>query len=74
MTPEQAAAAPVEVVLQQRPRDVPAVYLEHSTPPHPTDARHPAACRPDLTLVHVTHFNRLFWDTAGAMATLDHID
>jgi len=81
VTPEQAAAAPVDVVLLQRPdeladaarawldrvpgRDVPAVYLEHSTPPHPTDARHPAACRADLTLVHVTHFNRLFWDTGS---------
>jgi glycosyltransferase involved in cell wall biosynthesis len=25
--------------------------------------RHVAADRPDLTVVHVTHFNRLFWDT-----------
>jgi glycosyltransferase involved in cell wall biosynthesis len=27
--------------------------------------RHPAADRPDLTLVHVTHFNRLFWDSGS---------
>jgi glycosyltransferase involved in cell wall biosynthesis len=26
------------------------------------DMWHPAADRPDLTVVHVTHFNRLFWD------------
>src|SRR3712207_1081461 len=27
--------------------------------------RHPAADRPDLVVVHVTHFNRLFWDTGS---------
>jgi glycosyltransferase involved in cell wall biosynthesis len=30
--------------------------------------RHPAADRPDVSLVHVTHFNDLFWD-AGATPT-----
>ncbi|KOT86773.1 glycosyl transferase [Streptomyces sp. NRRL F-5755] len=47
-------------------RDVPAVYLEHNAPdgdvPH---TRHPYADRDDLVLVHVTHFNRLFWDNGG---------
>ena len=44
-------------------RDVPAVYVEHSAPQgRIADMRHPAADRPDLTLVQVTHFNRLFWD------------
>ncbi|MFB1041933.1 glycosyltransferase [Streptomyces chrestomyceticus] len=47
-------------------RDVPAVYLEHNAPdgdvPH---TRHPCADRDDLLLVHVTHFNRLFWDSGG---------
>ncbi|GEC05550.1 glycosyl transferase [Streptomyces spinoverrucosus] len=44
-------------------RDLPAVYLEHNAPDGdvPT-TRHPFADRDDLTLVHVTHFNRLFWD------------
>ncbi len=43
--------------------DLPAVYLEHTAPEGRVDAmRHPAADRRDLTLVHVTHFNRLFWD------------
>lgn len=47
-------------------RDVPAVYVEHNAPQGPINAmRHPVADRPELTLVHVTHFNRLFWD-AGA--------
>ncbi|MFJ3622973.1 glycosyltransferase [Streptomyces iakyrus] len=44
-------------------RDVPAVYLEHNAPDGGVpDTRHPCAGREDLTLVHVTHFNRLFWD------------
>jgi glycosyltransferase involved in cell wall biosynthesis len=50
-------------------RDVPAVYVEHNAPQgRIAEMRHPAADRPDLTLVHVTHFNDLFWD-AGATPT-----
>jgi hypothetical protein len=45
-------------------RDVPAIYLEHNAPQgRIAEMRHPAADRPDLTVVHVTHFNALFWDT-----------
>ncbi|HZE15602.1 MAG TPA: glycosyltransferase [Mycobacterium sp.] len=53
--------------LGRRPgRDLPAVYLEHNAPVGPvTDMVHPAAGRMDITLVHVTHFNRLFWDDGG---------
>jgi glycosyltransferase involved in cell wall biosynthesis len=83
VTPAEAAAADVDVVLLQRPeelahlaedwlggrrpgRDVPAVYLEHNAPQgRIADMRHPAAGRPDLTVVHVTRFNRLFWDTGS---------
>jgi glycosyl transferase family 1 len=44
-------------------RDVPAVYLEHNAPQgRIAEMRHPAADRDDLTVVHVTHFNDLFWD------------
>lgn len=44
-------------------KDVPAVYLEHNAPQgRVNEMRHPAADRPDLRLVHVTHFNDLFWD------------
>jgi hypothetical protein len=44
-------------------RDVPAVYLEHNAPDGDVPrTRHPFADRGDLTIVHVTHFNRLFWD------------
>ncbi|MFP1625344.1 glycosyltransferase [Streptomyces sp. 5K101] len=47
-------------------RDVPAVYLEHNAPDgNVPDTRHPFADRDDLTLVHVTHFNRLFWDNGS---------
>ena len=50
-------------------RDVPAVYLEHNAPQgRIADMRHPAADRDDLLLVHVTHFNDLFWD-AGTTPT-----
>ncbi len=44
--------------------DVPAVYLEHNAPEGPVNAMgHHAADRPELTVVHVTYFNELFWDT-----------
>jgi glycosyltransferase involved in cell wall biosynthesis len=47
-------------------RDLPAVYLEHNAPePHPVTSRHPLADQDDaaaIPLVHVTHFNRLFYD------------
>jgi glycosyltransferase involved in cell wall biosynthesis len=50
-------------------RDVPAIYVEHNAPQGQiAEMRHPAADRPDLTLVHVTHFNDLFWD-AGSTPT-----
>jgi hypothetical protein len=53
--------------LGRRPgRDLPAVYVEHNAPQgRIADMRHPAADRPDLLLVHVTHFNALFWDTGS---------
>jgi glycosyltransferase involved in cell wall biosynthesis len=81
-----AAAAPVDVVILQRPEelfglaeawlggrhpgvDVPAVYLEHNAPQgRINEMRHPVADRHDLLLVHVTHFNDLFWD-AGTTRT-----
>jgi hypothetical protein len=88
VTPEQAAAAEVDVVVLQRPeeldglaegwlggrrpgRDLPAVYVEHNAPQgRVADLRHPAAGRDDLVVVHVTHFNDLFWDTAGTPTTV----
>jgi glycosyltransferase involved in cell wall biosynthesis len=54
----------VEEWLGRRPgKDLPAIYLEHSTPQgRVNEMRHPAADR-ELTLVHVTHFNALFWES-----------
>lgn len=52
-------------------RDLPAVYLEHNAPDGDVpDTRHPCADRDDLTLVHVTHFNRLFWDSGSTRTTV----
>lgn len=61
--------------LGRRPgRDVPTIVLEHNAPQgRVNEMRHWAADRPDLALVHVTHFNALFWD-AGTTPTrvLEH--
>ncbi|MER6301723.1 glycosyltransferase [Kitasatospora sp. NPDC001539] len=86
LSPRRLRDTPVDLVVLQRPheedlvrrwlgrrpgRDVPAVYLEHNAPPGPVpDARHPMADRTDLTLVHVTHFNRLFWDNGRTPTTV----
>jgi glycosyltransferase involved in cell wall biosynthesis len=54
--------------------DLPAIYLEHSCPQgRIDDMRHVAADRSDLVLVHVTHFNRLFWDAGSTeTAVIEH--
>ena len=50
-------------------RDFSAYYVEHNAPVgDPNDMRHAVADRDDITLVHVTHFNALFWD-AGTTRT-----
>jgi glycosyltransferase involved in cell wall biosynthesis len=53
--------------LGRRPgRDLPAVYVEHNAPQgRIAEMRHPTADRDDLLLVHVTHFNALFWDSGS---------
>lgn len=51
------------------PRRVPIVYVEHNAPQGRIgELRHPVADRDDIVLVHVTHFNELFWD-AGTTST-----
>ncbi len=80
-SPDELRDAAIDVVVLQRPheaglverwlglvpgRDVPAVYVEHNAPQGRIDEmRHPVAGRDDLILVHVTHFNSLFWDAGG---------
>jgi glycosyltransferase involved in cell wall biosynthesis len=81
LPPGELRDADFDVVILQRPhelqlaerwlgrrpgRDLPAVYVEHNAPEgRIADMRHPVADRHDVMLVHVTHFNALFWD-AGA--------
>ncbi len=51
--------------------DVPMVWLEHNAPQgRIANLRHPAADRDDLTVVHVTHFNDLFWDCGRTRTTV----
>lgn len=48
-------------------RDVPAFYVEHNTPGGEVPfTRHPLAGQSAIPVVHVTHFNRLFWDCGEA--------
>ena len=68
--PHELEALATQWLGGRRPgRDLPGIYLEHNAPEGMiSEMRHPAADRHDLTLVHVTHFNDLFWD-AGATRT-----
>jgi hypothetical protein len=85
VAPGQLSRSDVDVVVLQRPeelalarewlgRDVPAIYVEHNTPKGDVpQTRHPMADRDDLLLVHVTHFNDLFWDAGGTRtAVVEH--
>jgi hypothetical protein len=52
-------------------RDVPAVYVEHNTPKGDVPATaHPMAGQDRIPVVHVTHFNELFWDCGRAPTTV----
>jgi glycosyltransferase involved in cell wall biosynthesis len=79
---EALKEADFDLVLLQRPhelelaerwtgrrpgRDVAAVYVEHNTPGADVPfTRHPLADQSEIPIVHVTHFNRLFWDCGSA--------
>lgn len=85
-SPAQLRHEPIDVVILQRPhelelvrewtgrtpgRDLPAIYLEHNAPePHPVQSRHLLADSSDISLVHVTFFNQLFWDSGRAPNTV----
>lgn len=60
-------------ILSEAQRRLPRIYLEHNTPkPDAVHERHPFA-DPDGLLVHVTHFNRLMWDTGETpTAVIEH--
>jgi glycosyltransferase involved in cell wall biosynthesis len=54
--------------------DLPAVYLEHNTPDGAAATTvHPAAGQRGVTVVHVTHFNKLMWDNGNSpTAVIEH--
>jgi hypothetical protein len=60
-------------ILSESQRQLPRLYLEHDPPrEHPTDTRH-IVDDPDILLVHVTHFNRLMWDSgASPTCVIEH--
>jgi glycosyltransferase involved in cell wall biosynthesis len=86
LAPEQLADEPFDIVVLQRPHelelvrrwtgrrpggDLAAVYLEHNAPDgRACDQRHPLANSRDIPIVHVTHFNRLYWDNGVAPTTV----
>jgi hypothetical protein len=86
VTPDELASTDIDVVVLQRPeelplarawlgdRNVPTIYVEHNTPKGDVPStRHPMADRDDVRLVHVTHFNELFWDNgATRTAVIEH--
>lgn len=76
--PDDLATLDLDAVVLQRPHerelatawtgripgvDLPAVYLEHNAPDGDVPrSRHPLADQQQIPIVHVTHFNALFWD------------
>lgn len=80
--PDELRATDIDAVVLQRPheleltegwtgrrpgRDLPALYVEHNTPGGDVPyTRHPLADQDAVRVVHVTHFNRLYWDCGRA--------
>ncbi|MFF5290239.1 glycosyltransferase [Paractinoplanes globisporus] len=70
-----------DIAIVQRPEElalvppgIPVVYVEHNTPKGDVpNTRHPLADRDGVLVVHVTHFNELFWDCGGTRtAVVEH--
>jgi hypothetical protein len=86
LSPLELSEAEVDVAILQRPHefdlcarwlgrragaDLPAVYVEHNAPQgRIASMRHPVADRETVRLVHVTHFNDLFWDAGTTPTTV----
>ncbi|WP_432560924.1 glycosyltransferase [Kineococcus sp. SYSU DK003] len=65
----------VEQWTGRRPgRDVPALYIEHDAPrAGASDSVHPLSDQDRIPVVHVTQFNRTYWDNGRARTRLlDH--
>lgn len=60
-------------ILSEEQRKLPRVYLEHDPPSHhPTDTKH-IMNDPDVIMVHVSHFNKLMWNSNSKTSTvIDH--
>ncbi|HEX5198770.1 glycosyltransferase [Paractinoplanes rhizophilus] len=73
-----AAIRDPDVAIVQRPEElalvpprVPIIYVEHNTPKGDVpNTRHPMADRDGVLVVHVTHFNELFWDCGSTRTTV----
>ena len=73
--PEELGALGRRWTGERRPgHDYAAIYVEHNAPTgHPNQMRHTVADRSDIELVHVTHFNALFWDAGStAQRVIEH--
>lgn len=60
-------------ILSAQQQQLPRLYLEHDPPQKvPTDTRH-VVNDANVTVVHVTHFNRLMWDCGSSPTrVIDH--
>ncbi|WP_346320093.1 glycosyltransferase [Chitinophaga sp. YIM B06452] len=57
-------------VLSEEQRLLPRIYLEHNTPlGSPVETQHPVR-EEDVTVVHVTHFNKLVWNNGRVPVTV----
>jgi len=57
-------------ILSDEQRRLPRLFLEHDPPRlNPTDSRH-VVDDPAVTVVHVTHYNRLMWDNGSVPTTV----
>ncbi|WGW12265.1 glycosyltransferase [Saxibacter everestensis] len=84
--PEQLRNLDVDAVVLQRPeevaeverllgrragKDMPAVFVEHNTPRGDiAKCLHPLSDQSDIPIVHVTHFNDVYWDSGRAATTV----
>jgi glycosyltransferase involved in cell wall biosynthesis len=60
-------------ILTPEQRALPAIYLEHNTPQSRINQMVHPVNDPSVLLVHVTHFNDLFWDCQGTPTrVIDH--
>lgn len=71
-TPKNYTVDQFEIFTEEQ-RSLPRIYLEHDPPQRvPTDTQHVVDSE-DVTLVHVTHFNKLMWDNGRTPAVvIDH--